>query len=307
MRASTKRRVDAEAALPAERGGAISPTPSSVYADRPVGLLTQHGKEGVIAQVLDTALGCRVERVTGYDTDLLGTFTREIPRAGMQLEAARKKARIGMELSGLSLGLASEGSFGPDLMVGMFPWNVELVILLDDERGLEVVGAAQGKANFSHLLTADLTAAEAFAKQAGFPAHHLVVRPESEDDPRIRKGIAAWAELKAVFAWALAESVNGRVFVETDVRAHANPTRMDNIRLAAEDLVKKLRSLCPACSTPGFWIIERVDGLPCVDCDAPTRETQAEILGCLTCAHRETRERADRGYADPGRCDYCNP
>lgn len=73
-------------------------------------------KEGVIASVLDTALGCRVERVTGDDTDLLGTFTREIPRAGMQLEAARKKARIGMELSGLSTGLASEGSFGPDPM-----------------------------------------------------------------------------------------------------------------------------------------------------------------------------------------------
>ena len=270
-------------------------------------LLTQHGKEGVIASVLDTALGCRVERVTGYDTDLFGTFTREIPRAGMQLEAARKKARVGMELSGLSLGLASEGSFGPDPMVGMFPWNVEFLVFLDHERGLEVVGVAQGKANFSHLLTADWAGVVAFAKQVGFPAHHLVVRPEGEDDPRIRKGIAAWAELEAVFAWALAESANGRVFVETDVRAHANPTRMDNIRLAAEDLVKKLRSLCPACSTPGFWIVERVDGLPCVDCGAPTRETRAEVHGCLKCAHRLTRERTDRQYADPGRCDYCNP
>lgn len=285
----------------------MSPTPSSIYAGSRLALLTQHGKEGVIASVLDTALGCRVERVTGYDTDLLGTFTRDIPRAGMQLEAARRKARIGMALSGLSLGLASEGSFGPDPMVGMFPWNVEFLIFLDDERGLEVVGVAQGKANSSYLLTADWAAAEAFAKQAGFPAHHLVVRPESEDDPRIRKGIAAWAELKAVFAWALAESANGRVFVETDLRAHANPTRMDNIRLAAEDLVKKLRSLCPDCGTPGFWIVERVDGLPCADCGAPTRETRAEILGCLKCAHRETRERAGRQYADPGRCDYCNP
>ena len=295
------------AALPAKRGGAISTPPPSIYAESPVALLTQHGKEGVIASVLDTALGCRVERVTGYDTDLFGTFTREIPRAGMQLEAARKKARVGMELSGLSLGLASEGSFGPDPMVGMFPWNVELLIFLDDERGLEIVGVAQGKANVSHLLTADWAVAVAFAKRAQFPAHHLVVRPESEDDPRIRKGIAAWAELEAVFAWALAESGNGRVFVETDVRAHANPTRMDNIRLAAEDLVKKLRSLCPACSTPGFWIVERVDGLPCVDCGAPTREPRAEVHGCLKCAHRLTRERTDRQYADPGRCDYCNP
>lgn len=273
------------------------------YLGRRAAFFTQHGKEKVVAPTLEAALGCKVSHVTGYDTDLLGTFTRDIPRAGSQIEAARKKARLGMELSGLSLGLASEGSFGPDPMVGTFPWNVEFLILIDDGRGLEVVGVAQGEANFSHLLTDDWAAAKAFAKQAGFPAHHLVVRPESEYDPRIRKGIAAWAELEAVFAWALAESANGRVFVETDVRAHANPTRMDNIRLAAEDLVKKLCSLCPACGTPGFWIVERVDGLPCEACGAPTRETRAEVHGCVKCAHRETRERADRQYADPGRCD----
>ena len=285
----------------------MCPTPSSVYAERQVALLTQHGKESVISPVLDTALGCRVKRVTGYDTDLLGTFTRDIPRAGMQLEAARKKARIGMELSSLPIGIASEGSFGPDPMVGMFPWNVEFLIFLDDERGLEVVGVAQGNTNFSHLLTADWTAVKDFAKQAGFPAHYLVIRPESEDDTRIRKGIAAWAELEAVFASALAESANGRVFVEIDMRAHANPTRMNSIRLAAEDLVKKLCSLCPACRAPGFWIVDYVDGLPCANCGEPTSETRAEIHGCLKCTYRLTRKQADRQYADPGRCDNCNP
>ena len=212
-----------------------------------------------------------------------------------------------MELCGLPLGLASEGSFGPDPMVGMFPWNVEFMIWIDDERGLEIVGVAQGKANFSHLLAADWTAAEAFARQAGFPEHYLVVRPEGENDPRLRKGIAAWAELEAAFTWALAQSASGRVFLETDARAHANPTRMDNIRLATEDLAKKLSSLCPGCGTPGFWIVERVAGLACADCGAPTRETRAEILGCLKCGHRETREQTDRQHADPGRCDYCNP
>ena len=277
------------------------------YLGRRVAFLTQHGKEKVVAPALEAMLGCKVSHVTGYDTDLLGTFTRDIPRIGTQREAARRKARIGMELSGLPLGLASEGSFGPDPMTGMFAWNVELLVFIDDERGIEVTGVAQGKTNFSHLLTTDWAAAESFARQAGFPAHYLVVRPESEDDPRMRKGIAAWVALEAAFAWALAASASGRVFVETDMRAHANPTRMDNIRLATEDLVKKLCSLCPACSTPGFWIVERVTGLPCEACGAPTRETRAEVHGCLKCAHRLTRERTDRQSADPGRCDYCNP
>jgi hypothetical protein len=263
------------------------------YSGVEVVLLTRHGKERVIAPVLEGALGCRVRHESGYDTDLLGTFTRDIPRAGMQLEAARNKARIGMQLSGLPHGLASEGSFGADPFAGMFTWNVEFLIFIDDERDLEVVGVAQGAATLSHLLSDDWVAVEAYAKQAKFPAHHLVVRPEGEDDPRMRKALAA--------------SGNGRIFVETDVRAHANPTRMDNIRLATEDLVNKLHALCPACGTPGFWIVERVDGLPCETCGAPTRETGVEVHGCLKCAHRETRERADRQYADPGRCDYCNP
>jgi hypothetical protein len=279
----------------------------AVYAGQRIALLTQHGKERVIAPVLELALGCRVERVAGYDTDQLGTFTRDVPRAGTQIEAARKKVRIGMKLAGLPLGLASEGSFGPDPFTGMFPWNVELLVWIDDERELEVVGMAQGKATFSHLLTADWAAAESFARQSGFPEHHLVLRPDGEDDPRIRKGIAAWAELEAAFVWARHQSVSGRVFLETDVRADANPMRMENIRLAAEDLAKKLCPLCPACGTPGFWIVERLAGLACADCGAPTRETRAEVDGCLKCTHRVVRERTDRRYADPGRCDYCNP
>jgi len=269
------------------------------YSGKRIALLTQHGKERVLAPVLEPALDCRVERMAGYDTDLLGTFTRDIPRAGTQLEAARQKARLGMELAGLPLGLASEGSFGPDPMMGMLPWNVEFLIWIDDGLDIEVVGVAQGKTNFAHVLTASWEEAEAFARRAGFPEHHLVVRPEHENDPRLRKGIADGA------AHALSDS--RRVFLETDVRAHANPTRMENIRLAAEDLVKKLNSHCPACGLPGFWIVERIAGLPCEDCGAPTRETRAEVHGCLKCAHRITRERTDRQSADPGRCDYCNP
>ena len=53
------------------------PSAAELYAGRRVALLTQHGKERGIAPVLEPALGCRIERVTGYDTDLLGTSTRE--------------------------------------------------------------------------------------------------------------------------------------------------------------------------------------------------------------------------------------
>ena len=51
------------------------------YADRRIALLTQHGKERVIAPALEPGLGCTIEHVSGFDTDLLGTFTREQAQA----------------------------------------------------------------------------------------------------------------------------------------------------------------------------------------------------------------------------------
>lgn len=37
-------------------------------------------------------------------------------------------------------------------MIGLLPWNVEVLIWIDDDLGLEVSGAAQGKSNFAQLL-----------------------------------------------------------------------------------------------------------------------------------------------------------
>ena len=277
------------------------------YKNREVALLTQHGKESVLAPTLKESIGCIVTTVEGYDTDLLGTFSRDIPRSGTQIEAARKKARIGMELAQLPLGIASEGAFGPDPFTGMFSWNVEILIWIDKENDLEIVAMSQGKTNLANELTTNWEDTESFAIKAGFPEHHLVIRPMGENDPRIRKGICEWDDLRAAFTWAQEQSHNGRVFIETDMRAHANPTRMNNIRLAAEELSNKLSSICPVCSAPGYWIVERIAGLKCKRCGQPTHEMRAEVYVCSKCSYKTTIERADKMYADPGHCDSCNP
>lgn len=283
------------------------PEPSAAYAGEEIALLTQHGKQGVIAPALEDKLNCRVRHIDSYNTDLLGTFTLDVPRLGTQLEAARKKACIGMDLTGLAYGLGSEGAFIPDPFLGMAPWNIELVVFVDRRRDIEVVGIAQGGGNFSHLLTDKWQAVENFARDVGFPAQLLVVRPQNEHDPRIRKDIDTWDKLGNAFAWAVAEAKNGQIFVETDGRAHGNPTRMANIALAAANLAARLASPCPACSTPGYWQVDHVAGLPCAACGAPTKVSQAQVYGCLKCAHRETRPTAGPAHADPGRCDVCNP
>ena len=49
--------------------------------------------------------------------------------------------------------------------------------------------------------------------------------------------------LTLLFSAAAAE--NGRALLETDMRAHLNPTRMEMIAQAAQDLAHKLGSRCP--------------------------------------------------------------
>jgi hypothetical protein len=276
------------------------------YRGERFALLTQHGKERVMAPLFADALDARLALAGGFDTDTLGTFTRDIERRGHQLDAARTKAQKGMELLGLPLGVASEGAFGSDLL-GLGQINVELVVLVDSVRRLEIVGRAQGPGHHAHGSVSSREALEAFARRAGFPTHGLVVRPDHEADLRLRKGLGDWESLWAAFDQALAQSQTSTVFVESDLRADRNPTRMKMIGRATEDLLERIRSECPRCGLPGFWVVERLAGLRCRDCHSPTRETRAERWGCVAAEHTELRDISVGRWADPSRCDTCNP
>jgi ribosomal protein L37E len=289
----------------------VSATPDPAgYRGERIALLTQHGKERVIAPRVGEWLGAEVAHVTGYDTDRLGTFTREIPRAGTQLEAARRKARIAMELSGLRIAIASEGAFGPDPVSGLLPWNRELVLLVDDRLGLEVLGMAEAPAQHVHAVAERREDLDAFARRAGFPGHWLVLQPLDPDDPPdagFRKGLHDWPALEAAFAAAQRASSVGRVHLENDLRAHGNPTRMAVIASATDDLLRRTATRCPDCGRPGYGVTERIPGLPCADCGTPTRRVRAERVGCGGCGREELRELDLARLASPAHCDVCNP
>jgi len=280
---------------------------SAFFLNRQIAFLTQHGKQTPVRRILEPALGCVIRHETGFNTDLLGTFSREIERVGSQLDAARRKAQLAMELSGLSLGLGSEGTFASDPYTGMFSWDYEVLLLMDRTTGIEIVGRAQGGAHHAHLLAANWPELEAFARREGFPEHGLVLRPESEKDERIEKDFTSWAALQERFLHLQGVSGNGKVFAEADLRAHANPTRMAIIELAARDLVKRATSLCPACDLPGYAAVEAVRGLPCRDCGTPTDLLTGEVWQCTPCGYRTTVRREMSGLADARFCSVCNP
>ncbi len=277
------------------------------YEGCPVAFLTQHGKQDLVRGPLETALGCQLVHTDGYDTDQLGTFTRELTRAGSQLDAARKKAAIGMALTGASLGMASEGAFGPDPYGAFMPWNTEVVLWLDRKSGLEVTGFAHGPAQSLHRMVTSLPELERFAKEAGFPAHQLVLRPDHPEHPAMHKGLRDHETLVKAFHLAQAQSANGGVFVENDLRAFANPTRQKTILQATENLILKLLSACPTCASPGYWLNQQIPGLPCRRCGQLTRLPKAEIWRCKQCRHEEQRTLNNPAWADPARCDFCNP
>lgn len=320
---------------------------SSPYAGARIALATMHGKAEALAPAF-AALGATLVVAEGIDTDALGTFSGEVPRLQPPLETAIAKARLAMAATGLPLGLATEGSFGPDPVVGLVPLHREIAVLVDDLRGIVVseqlnthdTNYAGRWLRAGDLPTKDILD-DTLLRRWGFPEHALIVRSEPFETaslahehprthahshtythadaregadegarmrPQVRKGLRDRAALAAAIDDCLAASVEGRVRVETDMRAHLNPTRMRNIALLGERLVERLRMPCSRCGAPGFGRVDVVTGLPCADCGAPTAGILAEMHACGACGHREQRARSDgRTHADPAHCDRCNP
>ena len=279
---------------------------SRLYAGTQVALLTRHGKEAVIRDQLTRPLGARLIQTDAFDTDQLGTFTRSRPRRMSPLETARFKAQMAMELTGARIGMGSEGSYGSGPLGDLVPWNLEIVVWLDADRDLEVVGRASGPAHQGHCLTDSLEDAMEWARTMDFPAQALVIRPEHDHHPRFIKGINTWSGLEATFLQCQMEAATASVFLETDLRAHCSPKRMVRIGEAAADLLKRLTCICPRCEGPGFGIHDRVRGLPCRQCHWKTNQTAATIWMCPGCHYQEHRPEP-YNHADPLYCECCNP
>lgn len=271
-------------------------------------LATQHQKERAVARPFRSALGLQVLVSPDLDTDQLGTFSGERPRPGSPLETVLMKARLGMTALGLRVGLASEGSFGPHPASPFLPGSTEWLAFVDDERGLQVVERlTTSETNFSHIVVGPGDKLDRFLKRARFPSHALVVRP-NDGDGAVRKALASRAELDGAILESSEASRDGRARIETDMRAHLNPTRMRVIRRVAFRLVRRLATACPACRAPGFGMAETEAGLPCESCGSPTDFVAREIWLCGSCGYREVRGRFDgRSHAPTSACPHCNP
>jgi hypothetical protein len=278
-----------------------------------IAFATMHKKEQVLAPLFTRDLSAQLVVPTEIDTDQFGTFSGEIPREHDVKTTLKSKALLGAKLLGLPLAVASEGSFSFHPLMPQWSFHQEALVFLDLDQGLEI---------FVHV-NSDQQSAQFLQSDNDEEIHHfisnvlsqkkgLIVRAnESAQNSSLRfKGLKTASEVFRCIDHVRLKSQNKMICLETDNRAHQNPTRREVIRLAGEQLILTLKSLCPSCATPGFQMTDFVRGLPCSDCGLRSQKAIQEIWSCPQshCDYSELKPRKDGvTHLSPSECDWCNP
>jgi hypothetical protein len=278
-----------------------------MFAGRKLLISTKHHKERVIAPLLEKELGVICIVPDTIDTDILGTFTGEIERTDDPLTTARNKCLMAMAHHTCDLAIASEGSFGAHPSIPFLSADDEWVLLVDKRNGLEIwAREVSTQTNFNGELIQTEEQLWTFADKVLFPSHGLIIRKTKEDVSGVVKGIVDKSILLETFQSFVRE--NGSAYIETDMRALYNPTRMSVIEKATQSLVAKLQSKCPECATPGFSITSSRTGLPCAWCGFPTPSVLSYHYTCIKCSYtREEMFPNHKTTEDPMYCIRCNP
>ena len=278
-----------------------------MFEGRRLVIATKHGKEAFLAPILERELGVHWFILPLFDSDIFGTFSGEVERLEDPVFTARLKCEKAMEMAQCDLAVASEGSFGSHPSFYFLPADDEVILLVDKKYDASFSSRELSiDTNFSAAEVSTFDELADFAKRSKFPTHGLILRKSKTNCENIIKGITNWNVLKESFDELIKGSSS--LFIETDMRAMHNPSRMKVISKAAEKLVGKLKSPCPICHFPGFSVVKMKEGLPCELCHFPTRSIISHIYTCQKCL--ETKEILypnQKMAEDPAFCDYCNP
>lgn len=279
---------------------------SNLFLGRKLLIVTKHRKEQVIRPILERELGVKCMVTKGFDTDVFGTFSGSIQRTQSAIETARQKCVRAMAEFGADLAVSSEGSFGNHPFIPFAVANEEIILLRDQKNNLEIIAKTLStNTNFAMEKLTNIGDLEKFLDKAGYPQHGVIFKPNSNPSTW-RKCAGKVDKVKAYFN--LFQHENMETWIETDMRAMRNPTRMSVIEDSTKKLIELVRSTCPQCNTPGFKVTDGVDGLPCKICNQPTKSTLEHISTCQKCNFTLfTPFPFGKETEDPMYCDYCNP
>lgn len=274
------------------------------YEPQEIALLTKHGKAQWIAPEL-ASLGLTVVTTEAFDTDLLGTFSGERERTASPLDCAKRKAALACELTGLRLGLGSEGSIGGGPMFGLMNWDQEVLVLYDASRDFYVTAVAAGAIALQDFNESDVP--DLASKLTRFlPGQAWMVHTDKGIFKDLYSASAIYELLYVHKLWDGDTFSGDQLRIQPDYRAMNCPERQRFISSAAEQLRERLLSLCPKCAEVNFWQTDVRRGLPCHQCGLPSQLTSAAIKSCSGCGFT-VEEPVTEKYADPMYCQVCNP
>jgi hypothetical protein len=278
-----------------------------MFRGRDLFIASMHKKENALAAILESELEVNIITKKDFNTDVFGTFSGEIERKTNPYDTLKLKCESAHKHSNCELILASEGSFGPHPNCFFLPLNEELLMLYDFKNKIEIVSKIiSSDTNFASEEISDEFELLEFTKKVNFPSHGLILRENKNDKLNIVKGITDWKTLLKTFLTFQEKSKT--VYVETDMRAHLNPTRMRQIQKCGIELIKKIKNYCPRCKTPGFDVSTIKKGLPCELCHSPTNSILSYIYSCKKCSYSSEKKFPNNKLTeDPMFCDSCNP
>lgn len=281
-----------------------------MFEQRELLIVTQHQKQLAFAAPLQEHLKVSIKVSTKVNTDEFGTFSGEIERVGSPIEVAVRKCKAGLKAHGLDLGVASEGSYGPDPLTGFLPMAQETVVLVDLKNRLEFSETLNSfHTNFQTTLLSDGQALKCFAETVGFPTQGIMLHAMRHGERLVTlKDFNDFKTLDEAFDHLQGLDEATAVRADTDMRAHRNPVRMRLLQELVHRFIATLKRTCPQCATPGFKAVEWVKGLPCEVCRMPTASTLYQVMSCVKCLHQE-QVYHPKGvtYEDAAYCDFCNP
>lgn len=277
------------------------------YSKKKIVLTSKHKKLNQIKPAFDKFFDCELFELS-LDTDQLGTFSGEIERTASPHDMAIKKARLGMNETGLSIGIASEGSVGPDPIFPFIYSDVEHLVLVDDLHGIVISETYRSfEITFASEKVAPGEDLASFIAKADFPNHGLIVRPNTQIKSNCIKGISNLQDLTDAITISSKLSPDELVVIESDLRAMHSPSRQANIEKVANLLALKASQLCPKCHTPGWGRVGYEKGLICSECGLENESAlRQEILGCPKCQHSDLGKVIALNL-EPAKCSYCNP
>ena len=279
----------------------------ALFKNREIVIATKHHKEKVIAPLFEKEFSAICFTPNSFDTDRFGSLTGEIQRKKSPLETLTITCVEAMTLTNCEIGIASEGSFGPHPFIPFTYADDEFMILIDKRNELEIVEREISiQTNFNSATIKSLIELNEFAAHAKFPSHGLILQASKSDFTDIKKGIIDWETLQTYFNFLIHKY--GEAYVQTDMRAMYNPTRMEVIEKLTNKLIHKIKSICPQCETPGFGITNSIKGLPCKLCGQQTQSILSLVYTCARCSyHKEVKYPHHKMFEDPMFCDFCNP